>query len=67
MDFIDTYKIKNPNQLEYSWVGRTGNGYRYDYAFFHKNSSLNLIDCFFLHTIRENKLSDHSALILKID
>lgn len=66
LGFIDCFKLKNPNVLDYSWIGRTGNGYRYDYAFCNKSLSNNILNCFFIHEPRINKLSDHAALILNI-
>lgn len=31
LNFIDTYDIKSSVDYEHTWIGRTGNGYRYDY------------------------------------
>lgn len=49
-------------QQPYSWIGRTGNGYLYDYA--HAGSELHdrLTRCAYLHGPRERRLSDHAAL-----
>lgn len=66
LGYMDCFKLKNPNTLEYSWVGRTGNGYRYDYAFCSMNLTANISNCFFIHTPRLSKLSDHSALIVEL-
>ncbi len=59
----DAYRYLNPEHQEYSWVGRTGDGYRYDHCF----TSLELLPlvrrCYYLHEPRIEKLSDHSALI----
>jgi exodeoxyribonuclease III len=29
----DAFRHLHPHACEYSWVGRTGDGYRYDHAF----------------------------------
>lgn len=66
LNFIDCFKYMNPNTLDYSWIGRTGNGYRYDYAFCESSIESHILNCFFLHSPRLDKLSDHSALILEM-
>jgi len=51
---------------EYSWIGRTGDGYRYDHCFV-SHGLLSLInECRYLHEPRNFKLSDHSAMYIKI-
>lgn len=65
--FIDAYRYINPNIHEYSWIGRTGDKYRYDH-FFVSSELLSMInDCNYLHEPRNLKLSDHSAMYLKIN
>ena len=65
--FIDVYKYCYPEKHEYSWVGRTGDGYRYDYCFISYFLSNRIIDCKFIHETRHDKLTDHSALMVEID
>jgi exodeoxyribonuclease III len=50
-----------------SWVGRTGDGYRYDHAFCSRELRDLVISCEYLHAPRADKLSDHSALTLRLD
>ncbi len=61
----DAFRLLNPNVQEYSWVGRTGNGYRYDHCFISNDLLPNLKTCYYFHEPRQykNRLSDHSALI----
>lgn len=66
LGFIDTYKFCCPQKREYSWVGRTGNGYRYDYFFVYKTMSSRIIDCCFVHEPRIEKLTDHSAIRIEL-
>lgn len=62
----DAWRFLNPSQQEYSWVGKTGDGYRYDHCFV-SNSLLSTIkNSFYLHEPRLQKLSDHSALITEL-
>ena len=65
----DAFRYLNPSTQEYSWVGRTGDGYRYDHCFVSENILLSVKKCYYLHEPREKemKLSDHSALITELD
>ena len=55
-----------PNEQAYSWIGRTGDGYRYDY--FHVGRALaeRIQACLYLHETRERKLTDHAAVTLSL-
>lgn len=64
--FIDAYRHCNPTTNEYSWVGRTGDGYRYDYCFVSDGLINNVVSCSFEHETRKLKLSDHSAITLEL-
>jgi len=63
----DTFRHLHPLIQEYSWVGRTGDGYRYDHCFVSENLLPLLKKCYYLHEPRKIRLSDHSALITKLD
>jgi exodeoxyribonuclease-3 len=65
-NFIDAFRSLKPSEKEYSWVGRTGNGYRYDHCFVSKNLLSRINKCYYLHQLRESNLSDHSAIITNI-
>jgi exodeoxyribonuclease-3 len=61
----DAFRHLHPHDAEYSWVGRTGDGYRYDHAFCSRTLSGLITDCRYLHQPRQDKLSDHSALTIR--
>jgi len=62
----DAWRFLHPSKQEYSWVGKTGDGYRYDHCFV-SNALLSVTkNSFYLHEPRLQKLSDHSALITKL-
>lgn len=65
-NLIDAFRYLNPNKKEYSWMGKTGDGYRYDHIFISKNMSSFLSKCFYDHSPRNIKLSDHSGIIAEI-
>jgi exodeoxyribonuclease-3 len=55
-----------PNDAQpHSWIGRTGNGYLYDY--FHVGTALHSrVDvCSYLHGPRLERLSDHAAVVVQ--
>lgn len=63
----DAFAVHAPGVQEHSWIGRTGEGYRYDYI--HLGAALaSVIDsCAYLHHTRHRKLSDHAAVSLRLD
>jgi exodeoxyribonuclease-3 len=60
--FTDAFRHLHPDAAEYSWVGRTGDGYRYDHIFCSASLAPLIGGCQYVHEPRENGLSDHSAL-----
>ncbi len=64
--YNDAYRYCNPTTNDYSWVGRTGDGYRYDYCFVSNCLIQNVISCSFEHETRNLKLSDHSAITIEL-
>ena len=61
---VDAYAEMHPGVQAHSWIGRTGNGYRYDYAFVSQPLLADVRACEYLHEPRERGLSDHAALVL---
>lgn len=66
LGYIDAYRYCNQTTNEYSWVGRTGNGYRYDYIFVSEDLKKSIQNCYFEHKTQQIKISDHSAIILEL-
>lgn len=65
-NLIDAFRHLNPTKNEYSWIGRTGDGYRYDHCFVSNNLVRSLSKSYYLHSPRTNKLSDHAAIITEL-
>lgn len=63
---VDAYRLLYPNLNEYSWFGRSGDGYRFDHFFVSENISSHIKECHYLHEPRLSKLSDHSAMSLEL-
>lgn len=59
---VDAYRHLHPAAVEHSWVGRTGDGYRYDHVFCSASLAPAVTACRYLHEPRNDRLSDHSAL-----
>lgn len=66
LGYVDAFRKCHPNEQEYSWVGRTNSGYRYDYCFVSSDIQDKIVDCYFVHDTRSMKLTDHSALVLEL-
>ena len=62
----DAFRHLHPDDAEYSWVSRTGDGYRYDHAFCSHSLASQITGCEYLHRPRADKLSDHSALTMHL-
>ncbi|MFD8967348.1 endonuclease/exonuclease/phosphatase family protein [Streptomyces sp. NPDC059568] len=66
--YRDAFRVLQPAALEYSWVGRTGDGYRYDHAHVSTPLADTVRGCSYVHEPRtmENRLTDHSALSVQL-
>jgi len=64
--FVDAFRFFHLGQREYSWFGREGDGYRFDHIFVSQNILPFLNNCYYIHEVRVEKLSDHSAMYLEI-
>jgi exonuclease III len=54
------------SQQPHSWIGRTGNGYLYDYMYVGEGLAPRLGRCSYLHGPRTRRLSDHAALAVRL-
>lgn len=66
LDYVDAWRLKQGDAKEYSWYSHQGNGYRYDHIYTHKNLSQVITNCYYEHSWRMRKLSDHSPMILEL-
>ncbi|WP_346265796.1 endonuclease/exonuclease/phosphatase family protein [Streptomyces chryseus] len=66
--YRDAFRLLAPEALEYSWVGRTGDGYRYDHAHVSGPLAGDVASCRYVHEPRtgEDRLTDHSALTVAL-
>lgn len=66
LGWTDTWRHCHGSKFEASWVSNRGTGRRLDHAFVSPALLARLLFCRYSHTERENKLSDHSLLVLDI-
>jgi exodeoxyribonuclease III len=64
--FKDAFRYINKNSEEYSWFSHQGNGYRYDHTYVHEQLLAVVKNCYYLHEWRQNKLSDHSPMVIEL-
>lgn len=67
--YTDAFRLLHPEALEYSWVGRTGDGYRYDHAHVSEGfAERALRGCSYVHEprTRDDRLTDHSAVTVSL-
>jgi exodeoxyribonuclease-3 len=63
---VDAFRTLHPDTVEHSWVGRTGDGYRYDHTHCTPDLADKLLACDYLHQPRLDRLTDHSALTARL-
>lgn len=68
-DLVDAYRLIPRAEPEHSWVGRTGDGYRYDHAFCSTTLSTRVASCSYVHEPRtaQPRLTDHSGLAVHLN
>jgi len=64
---VDAHDRCSPGEQAYSWIGRTGDGYRYDYFHVGQDLAERITSCAYLHETREQRLTDHAAVGLHLD
>ena len=66
LGFVDVFARLHPGQQAHSWIGRTGDGYRYDYVFMSPDLAEAALDCEYVHDARDSRLSDHAGVLLTL-
>ena len=65
---IDLWRKRNKNKKEYSWMhSKYGNQFRIDHALGTNNIDKMTKKIFYSHEERQEKVTDHSALILELE
>lgn len=64
--YNDAFRYKWGKSEEYSWFSHQGNGFRYDHTYVHESLLPIVKNCYYLHEWRQNKISDHSPMVLEL-
>jgi len=64
--WTDSWRSRNADAREYSWVSSRGNGYRYDHCLATRNADTLINKINYLHDVRKERLSDHSAMLIEL-
>lgn len=64
---LDAWRHINKNNTEYTWYSNSGNGFRIDHYFIDEKLKDNIKNCYYIHQYREEKISDHSMMILNME
>lgn len=65
--FIDAHEPSSAGEQAYSWIGRSGDGYRYDYFHVGRALSTLLAGSAYLHETRTSRLTDHAAVAVSLN
>lgn len=66
LGYKDAFRHVYGDVQEFSWYSHQGNGYRYDHTYVHDDLLPIIKDCKYMHSWREQKLSDHSPMWIDI-
>lgn len=64
---IDVFRNVHGNKREYSWFSNSGNGFRIDHIFVSSTLEKHIKDCYYTHSYREDKFSDHSMMTIELE
>lgn len=65
--FVDAHQHCTPGVQAHSWIGRGGNGYRFDYLHIGASLTSRITSCAYVHEPREQRLSDHAAVTVALN
>jgi exodeoxyribonuclease III len=64
--WTDAWRTRHPDATEYTWISSVKkHGFRYDQALASQSFDKRIARCVYDHNVRENGLSDHSAMIVE--
>jgi exodeoxyribonuclease III len=64
---VDSWRSRNPETREFSWFSSAKNGFRIDHIFCTVSLDKRVTRIDYLHGAREEKATDHSAMLVEID
>lgn len=65
--WIDSWRSRNKEAREFTWISSVRkNGFRYDQALSSSSFDQQIKKIYYDHTVRDNKYSDHSAMLVEL-
>lgn len=65
--WVDAWRHFAGDRREFSWYSRMGRGFRIDHAFISPPLVPSLLACYYSHSEREDRVSDHSSLLVELN
>ncbi len=65
--WTDSWRKRNPEAREYTWISSRGNGYRYDHCLANAKADSLISNITYIQSLREERLSDHAAILVELD
>lgn len=65
--YVDVWRYINKDKREFTWYSNIGNGFRIDHAYINEKYKIKIVNCFYSHNERLDKVSDHSMMVLELD
>ncbi|MGA4605137.1 endonuclease/exonuclease/phosphatase family protein [Pseudoalteromonas maricaloris] len=66
LGMFDCFRHISPMAKEHSWISRQNEGHRFDHFFCDVRMAKSVNKCYYDHSARFDKLSDHSAMFLEL-
>lgn len=63
---FDAWRYIHKDKKEYSWYSSAGNGFRLDHFFVDEKLKPQILNCYYLHSDREARVTDHSMMVLEM-
>lgn len=64
---VDSWRVRNPDERQYTWMSNTGNGFRLDHVLCSPDADRAVRTVEYDHGVREVGATDHSAVIVEFD
>jgi exodeoxyribonuclease-3 len=65
-NLFDAWRHFHKDKKEFTWFSNAGNGFRLDHFFVHKDLKEKVKRCDYIHRYREDKITDHSMMLLEL-
>lgn len=66
LGWVDAWRAIHKDATEFTWYSNRNNGFRLDHAFLSPSMAPSLANAMYSHREREDKVSDHSPLVIEL-